>query len=53
MYLVVWYQEDEKEIIYEGDSYEEAKEIADDALYNIGSDGFRVVIYQMINEEWK
>ena len=53
MYLVVWFQEDEHEIIYEGNSYEEAKEIADDALNSIGSDGFRVIIYQMIDEEWK
>lgn len=53
MYLVVWYQEDENEIIYEGASYEEAKEITDDALNNIGSDGFRVVIYKCIEEHWK
>lgn len=53
MYLVAWYQEDEKEIIYEGDSYEEAKGIADDAINHIGSDGFRVVIYQSIEEQWK
>ena len=53
MYVVIWYQEDEKEIIYEGDSYGEAKEIANDALNNIGSDGFRVVIYELLEEQWK
>jgi hypothetical protein len=53
MYLVIWHQEDEHEIIYEGDSYEEAKEIKDDALNRIGSDGFRVVIYKSVEEEWK
>lgn len=53
MYLVIWYQEDEHEIIYEGNSYGEAKEIADDALNHIGSDGFRVVIYESIEEQWK
>lgn len=53
MYLVIWYQEDEKEIIYEGDSYDEAKAIANDALEHIGSDGFKVVIYQMVEEQYK
>lgn len=53
MYLVIWYQEDEKEIIYEGDSYDEAKAMANDALEHIGSDGFRVVIYHCVEEQWK
>lgn len=53
MYLVIWFQEDEHEIIYEGYSCEKAKEIADDALNHIGSDGFRVVIYQSIGEQYK
>lgn len=53
MYLVVWYQEDEHGIIYEGDSYEESQEIADEALNLLGSDGFRVAIYQIIEEQYK
>ena len=53
MYLVIWYQEDEHEIIYEGKSYEKAKEIADEALSLLGSDGFRVSIYQIVEEQYK
>ena len=53
MYLVVWYQEDEYGILYEGDSYEEAKANVDEAIELLGSDGFRVVIYKSIEEQWK
>ena len=53
MYLVVWYQEDEHGIIYNGDSYEEAKETLNEALEPLGSDGFKVVIYQFIEEQYK
>ena len=53
MYIVIWYQEDEHEIIYEGNSFEKAQEIAEDALEHIGSDGFRVSIYELVKEECK
>ena len=53
MYLVIWYQEDEHELIYDGNSYEEAKETLNEALELLGSDGFKVVMYQAIEEQCK